>query len=195
MKKVVLCLMIFTALAVFQSTTVLATNDSIHETIGYVVSLEDDVMYISGEPLTMGGMPDVTVKVGNAPIYDLLTGLPMPFSSITPEMSVRVAYGQTFAGMPNPVVVIWANWDYDDAAAFTVTVSENIHYDSDGVVFLSADGRYRVALTTDVLIFDYHYNQLIPHLIVPGMEFFVWVDMITASSPAFVYPDKVVLIY
>jgi len=195
MKKAVLCLTVFVVLIASQCFTVLAVSGSVDETIGYIIDVEDDVLHISGDALTAGGFSKVAVQVGDAPIYDLLTGLPISLCGITPEMSIRTAYGSAVAGLPSPAVVIWVNWDYDDAAAFTVTVSENIHYCPDGVVFLSTDGRYRVALTDDILILDYHHNLLNSADIVPGMEFFVWVDMITASSPALVYPDKVVLVY
>ena len=195
MKRIGLCLTIVAALAFFQNLTVLAAGDNVNETIGVVVSMEGDTLGIIGEAITDGGFSEIIISVGDAPFFDLLTGLPMTIRDIVPNMGIRVAYGEAQNGLPAPAVAIWANWDYDDAAVFTVLVSENIHRGADGVVFLSSDGKYRVALTQETQILDYRHNPLTPADIAPGMEFFVWVDMITASTPALVYPDKVVQIF
>jgi len=194
MKKITLCLVTLVVLFCSQDLTVLAAGDNVDETIGYVTRVDGGKIYISGEAITSDGLPDVVVDLGDAPIYDLLTGLPMLAHEINADMGIRAAYGAAAEGKPRPAVVVWMNWDYDNAAVFTVVVSENVHYGTDGVVFLSADGKYRVALTPEIVILDDRHNELYPSDIKPGMEFFVWVDMITASNPALVYPDKVVLI-
>jgi len=191
MKKLLICL--FAVAAVFQGLTVLAAGDNVNETIGSVVSLEGDKIGVVGEAITDGGLTEVVVRVGGAPIFDLRTGLPITLQDIVPEMGVRAAYEKS-EGVAN-AVAIWVNWDFDDAAVFTVLASENIHYGADGVVFLSADGKYRVVLNQETQILDYNHNPLTPADIAPGMEFFVWVDILTASCPALVYPDKVVQIY
>jgi len=109
-------------------------------------------------------------------------------------MDIRVAY-QIRKTEPFPAVVAWLNWNDENAAVFTVTVSENIVGDENDVIFLSADGKYRVALTPETIIYDPIHGLLSPREISHGTELFVWVDMITASSPALVFPDKVVVVY
>jgi len=163
--------------------------EEVSETIGYVQSLEKNILHVVGEPLTVNGYASVAVDISHAPIYDLRTGFLVDQSHITKNMGVRVAYEHDNA------IVVWLNEDYEDAAVFTAEVSENImHYD-DYSVFLSADGKYRISLTQDTIILDPLYGELLPSEIIPGMEFFIWVDMITASSPSLVYPDKVVVVY
>ncbi|MCL2217908.1 MAG: hypothetical protein FWB91_12950 [Defluviitaleaceae bacterium] len=193
MKKVTVC--IFAILVFFQGLTVLAAGDNVNETIGSVIGLEDDRISIIGEAITDGGLPELVIQVNDAPIFDLLTGLPIKIDDIAPGMGIRVAYRPSMDGRPAPAVAVWMNWDFEEAAVFTVLVSENIQYGTDSVIFLSADGKYRVAFTRETQILDYNHNPLNPGDIAPGMEFFVWVDMITASCPALVYPDKVVQIY
>ena len=172
----------------FFVATAAYTPCKVGETIGQVISVNDYLLHVIGEPLTPSGEYGVIVNIENAPIYDLLTGFPAYISDIEDGMSVRIAYiGQT-------AIAVWLNCDYEDSAVFTVVVSDNIQYGSEHSVFLCTDGKYRVTLSHKTVIIDPAMGDLMPHDIVPGMEFFVWVDMITASSPALVYPNKVVLI-
>ena len=176
----------------FPCVTVFAADDNVGETLGYVAEIYGDVIHIVGEPLTDGAFCEVLVRVGDAPVYDLRTGFRVCASEIRKDMDARVAY---FLDDEPGAVVVWLNWDYDDAAVFTVTASENITVGAEGTVFLCAGGRYRVALFPDTIILCPHHGPLSHCDVAPGMEFFVWVDMITASTPASVYPDKVVLVY
>jgi len=193
MKKNVIAFFAFIIVAL-SSLTVFADGDNVGETIGYVMEINGDIVHIAGESLTENGFSDVLISVGNAPVYDLISGFRVYVEDIEQDMGIRTAY---YAGSaePFPAVVVWLNWNDDDAAVFTVVVSENINSGADGMVFLSTDGKYRVAITPDTIILDPYYGLLLPEDIVPGMEFFVWVDMITASTPALVYPDKVVVVH
>ncbi|MCL1884175.1 MAG: hypothetical protein FWF81_10560 [Defluviitaleaceae bacterium] len=177
----------------FCGLTVFAYGDSVGETIGYVREIDGDVVHIVGEPLTENGFPDVFVKIGSAPIYDLLTGFRVYAEDILNDMDIRMAY-RVQKTEPFHAMVVWLNWDDDDAAVFTVTVSDNINNNADGVAFLCANSRYRVELTHDTLIIDPLYGEISPKDIFAGMELFIWVDMITASTPALVYPNKVVVV-
>ena len=162
------------------------------ETIGEVAAIDGVYLRVTGEPLTPAGKHDVIVNIQDAPIYDLLTGFPADIADIEPDMSIRIAYTQ--AGSEAVAIAVWLNCDYEDSAVFTVVVSDNIQYGDDCAVFLSADGKYRVTLSRKTSIIDPYAGELSPRDIVPGMELFIWVDMITASSPSLVYPSKVVLI-
>jgi len=172
--------------------TVKASNDNfnVNETIGIVKDFCGDFLFVSGEALTPFGFDDVELRVGDAPVFDLLTGLPVSVLSLQPGVEVRVAY----MGDPPQATAIWLHPNHENSAAFTVMVSDNIQYGLGYCVFLSADGRYRVTLTEDTYVLDVEYGQISPEDVVPGQAFFVWVDMITASSPAIVYPEKVVSI-
>ena len=166
---------------------------NVGETIGEVIAIDGYYLHVTGQPLTPAGKADITANIQNAPIYDLLTGFPACVSDIMPHMSIRIAYIQT--GDKATAIAVWLNCDYEDSAVFTVVVSDNIQYGEDYSTFLSTDGKYRVTLSHKTSIIDpYMGQELTPLDIVPGMEFFIWVDMITASSPSQVYPNKVVLI-
>jgi hypothetical protein len=183
----------------FSSLTVFAYDDTVFEsnvgeTIGYVLSIRGDIVQVLGEPLAADGFSNVLVNIENAPVYDLRTGFRVLAQNIREEMDIRVAY-HIRESEPFPAVVAWLNWNDEDAAVFTVTVSENIVSDEDDVIFLSADKKYRVALTPQTIIYDPFHGLLSPQEISHGTELFVWVDMITASAPALVYPDKVVVVY
>ena len=167
--------------------------DLIHETIGIIEDFAAGHLHISGEALTIGGLDDVIIELGDAPIYDLLTGLPITVYGIESGLEARAAYLRQPCGR-HQAVAVWLNPGHEDSAVFTTIVSENIQYGPDYCVFLSADGRYRITLTADTYILCPDYGPITAMDIVPGQEFFVWVDMITASSPALVFPDKVVLI-
>jgi len=184
-------------LALTPHLTVKATNvtleTEIDETIGIVDDYNGDYLYIVGEALTYNGYDDVIIQVGDAPIYDLLTGLPVYAGSMQAGMEARIAYIRQADEYPQ-AVAIWLNPSHEDAAVFSTIVSDNIYYGRDYTVFLSACGRYRINLTMDTYIFVPGYGEIAHDAIVPGQEFFIWVDMITASSPALVFPDKVVSI-
>jgi len=162
---------------------------TVDEILGHVVDFGDGYVHIVGESLTISGRDQVLVRVGDIPVYDLLTGYRAGVHDISEGTSIRAAY---VAEEPFEAMVVWLNWDYADAAVFSVTVSENIQYGDDYCIFLSADGRYRFALCSKTDVICPFYGQISPMDISPGQEFFVWVDMITASNPALVYPDKMV---
>ncbi|MCL2578268.1 MAG: hypothetical protein FWE27_09545 [Defluviitaleaceae bacterium] len=190
MKKIIL----FIFIVLMQSLTVFCLNDNVGEIIGYVVEVHGDIVHIIGEPLTEDGFSDALIRLGNAPIYDLRTGFRVDVYDIEKDMDIRMAF-KTSDAEPFSAMVVWLNWNDNDAAVFTVVASENINIGEDDAIFLSADGKYRVALTPETIILDPYSGILLPCDIAPGMEFFVWVDMITASTPALVYPDKVVVVY
>jgi len=165
----------------------------IGETIGTIIEIKNDELRIMGESLNEPGCSDVTVKIGMAPIYDLITGFPVCHTDIKTGMNARIAYNAIKSGI-KPAVVVWLNCSYENSAVFTAVVSDNIQYGNNFCVFLCSDGKYRVTLSHETEIIDPIYGVLLPSDIVPGQEFFIWVDMITASHPSIVYPDKVVLI-
>ena len=168
-------------------------GSKIGETIGYAAEFDGSRLRIIGEPLTDSGLEDVVIYVGAAPIYDLLTGFPADIGAINEDMSVRAVY--SVGGYePFDALAVWLNWDYDDAAVFTVMVSGSISYGEDHCIFLCSDGKFRVTLAPDTVIIDPYYGFLSPGDVKPGQEFFIWVDMVTASTPALVYPDQVVLV-
>jgi len=164
-----------------------------NETIGYVQEFDGGQLHIIGEAITGGGYDDVLINISNAPIYDLITGYQVGPHTIHEGISIRAAYIASNAE-PFDALAIWLNWDNKDAAVFSATVSENIQHIDGACVFLSFDGKYRVTLSQDTVIICPQRGQLTPMDIRPGHEFFVWVDMFTASSPAKVFPDKVVLL-
>jgi len=190
-------LILILALVLFPHLTVKAANvtleTEIDETIGIVEEHDDGFLYILGEALTYDGLDYVILQVGDAPIFDLLTGLPVYAGSIEAGIDVRVAYLRAEDGH-SQAVAIWLHPGHEDAAVFSTIVSDNIYYGPDYTVFLSADERYRITLTVDTYIYIPGHGEITPRDIQPGQEFFVWVDMITASSPALVFPDKVVSI-
>ena len=188
------------ALVVFSPVTIAGLG--VDETLGFISSfdggraMQGDIVLVVGEPLTENGLSEVPVKIGNAPVYDLLTGFAIDPAVITADIGVRAAYGANPLECGSfPAVTLWLNWDCDQAAAFTVVVSENISWTDEDAVFLSSDGKYRVAFTPDTVIIDPFHGDFHLSDVEPGMEFFLWVDMITASTPAWVYPDKAVLVY
>ena len=148
---------------------------AIDETIGKVVSLEGNMLYVMGEPLSGGDSHNIAVNISGAPMYDLITGAAVCTSFIRPEICVRIAYDTQ-----KNAVAVWFNVGHKNAAVMSVVVSDNIQYGQGYCVFLTDCGKYRITLELDSVF--------------PGQEYFVWVDMITASNPAIVYPDKVVLI-
>ncbi|MCL2405128.1 MAG: hypothetical protein FWC92_06235 [Defluviitaleaceae bacterium] len=163
------------------------------ETVGIIEDYDGDYLFIMGEALTYGGLDDLVIQVGDTPIYNLLTGLPVYAGSIKIGMEVRIAYHIQANSYPQ-AVAIWLYPGHEDAAVFSTIVSDNIYYGFDYTVFLSADGRYRINLTADTYIYFPCLGIAAPEDIVPGQELFVWVDTITASSPALVFPKKVVSI-
>ncbi|MCL1842887.1 MAG: hypothetical protein FWF79_03670 [Defluviitaleaceae bacterium] len=188
----IICVICF---IVSPNLTVFAVGDNVGETIGFAEDIFDDAVRVVGEPLTASGYSSAYVSIGNAPVYDLLTGLRVDASEIYRGTEIRVAYDTRRGVEPFPAIVVWLNWGYEDAAVFTVVVSDNIRGDGDSTVFLCADEKYRVSLDSDTIIFDPHLGFLSHDNIRPGMEFFVWVDMITASTPALVFPEKVVVVH
>ena len=168
--------------------TIPTNATGVGETFGIINSLDNFYLHVIGDPLTPAGKHDIIVDIADAHIYDLLTGFPAEITDITEGMSVRVAY------IDQDAIAVWLNCNYDDSAVFTVVVSDNIQYGYEYTTFLSTDEKYRVTLCDKTIIIDPEYGEISHNDIVPGQEFFIWVDMITASSPSLVYPDKVVLI-
>jgi len=164
-----------------------------NETIGYVHAFDGERLHVVGEAITHSGREDVLIDISSAPIYDLLTGHQVSPRAVHEGVSIRVAYVISHKE-PFDALAVWLNWDSSEAAVFSAMVSENIQYIDGACVFLSSDGKYRITLSQDTVIICPRRGQLTPMDIVPGHEFFVWVDMITASSPAKVFPDKVVLL-
>lgn len=173
--------------------TAFADGDNVGETIGFVADAHGDVLHVVGEPLNERGLWSALVRLNDAPVYDLRTGTRLRTGAIEPGTDVRVAYDLR-GDEPLCAVVVWLNWSDDDAAAFTVVVGDNIFSNDEGTVFLCANEKYRVSVSSGTTIIDPERGHLFPSDIVPGMEFFVWTDMVTASSPALVYPDKVVVV-
>jgi len=190
MRKLILALLLITSPLLIAA--VYSEYSEVGETIGEVVNLNGNYLHVIGEPLTPAGKHDIVVNIRHAPIYNLLTGFPAKIADIKPDMSIRIAYVHT--GDKAEAIAVWLNCDYEESAVFTVVVSDNIQYGHEYSTFLSADGKYRVTLSHKTSIIDPYMGELSPLDIAPGMEFFIWVDMITASSPSLVYPSKVVLI-
>jgi hypothetical protein len=196
MKRIFVFILLALAAAGMPDLTARAANDMyVGETLGKITLKSGDKLRVEGEVLTDAGFPDVQVVIDGAPVYDLVTGLPVALSEVKPGMTARVAYLVDDGPQPFPVVVLWLNGCHPHAAVFTAGVSENILHEDDHCVFLTADGRYRITLTGDTVIYDPAHGFITTADIEPGQEYFIWVDMITASCPALVYPDKAVRIY
>ncbi|MCL1787154.1 MAG: hypothetical protein FWG38_04140 [Defluviitaleaceae bacterium] len=159
-------------------------SDALYETIGIVAGLEQNTLFIA--PFLSG--EHVVVSLENARIYNLLTGFSVDAGYIEKGQSVRAAYDG--AGR---ALAVWLNHDDANAAVFSITISDNIQYGADYCVFLCTDNKYRVTLSPQTVIIDPYGEQIFPGDVAPGQALFVWVDMITASSPSLVYPEKVVL--
>ncbi|MCL1844656.1 MAG: hypothetical protein FWF77_02000 [Defluviitaleaceae bacterium] len=168
-------------------------DNKIGETIGFVMEISGDVLHVVGDPLTPSGYASVLVSVGDAPVYDLKTGHRVRADAITLDSDVRVAYNLG-GDEPHSAVVFWLNWSCADAAAFSVFVGESIVISEDSATFLCANEKYRITITADTTIIDPNRGYLSPAEITTGMEFFVWTDMITASFPALVFPEKIVVV-
>lgn len=167
------------------------------EMMGVVAAVADECVLVVGEPLSDEGWPEVLLHVLDAPVYDLMTGCLVGPEEITEGAWVRVAYGYPLTDTEPPLAdasEIWLHYGEDGSAAFKAMVSENIQYDEESCTFMTADGKYRVTLTPETQIIDINRGYADPADIRPGLSMFVWVDMVTASSPAQAYPDKVVLI-
>jgi len=164
-----------------------------NEIIGYIENFDGENLRIFGEEITTGTHERVVIHISDAPIYDLLTGFRMNENAIREGISARAAY--TAAQYePYDALAIWLNWDDDNAAVFSVVVSGNISHSADSCIFISCNGKYRVTISPETDIICPRHGRLTHAQIRPEQEFFVWVDMITASNPAEVYPDKIVLI-
>jgi hypothetical protein len=164
------------------------------ETQGVITRVFSECVSVEGEVLTDAGYTNVDVCVGDIPVYDLLTGLRVPYTKARKGMSARVAYEMDDDPPPYPGVVLWLNANHSKAAVFTAVVSGNIRYEAEGCVFLTADGKYRIVLSDETVIHDPEYGDMTHDDVIPGQKFFIWVDSITASCPAWVYPDKAVLV-
>ncbi|MDR1664670.1 MAG: hypothetical protein LBR83_07110 [Clostridiales bacterium] len=170
------------------------------EAFGVVVWDENDWLRLADAAIVGDGYFDgaetfgeeISVHIGGAAVYDLLTGFPAGASGIREGMTVRLG----LSGPPSRDMAadeVWMNYGEEGAAAFLAVVSENIQYGEGYCTFTTYDGKYRVTLTADTRITDPEYNFYAPEDIRPGQALFVWVDMVTASSPAQAYPDKAVI--
>jgi hypothetical protein len=168
---------------------------TIGETQGIITQTENGSLRVEGDVLTAFGHQSVWVYTENAPLYDLVTGFRVPLTEIKNGKSIRVAYFMDDKPQPYPAVVLWLNSCSDDAAVFTAVVSENIRYGEGYCEFLTVDRKYRITFTDDTYLRDPQTGKITVNDILPGQEFFIWVDSITASCPALVYPDKAVLVY
>ena len=192
MRKIILTFVCVLCLTAFTTGVTFASEPgTIDETIGEIVYFNWDVIHVVGEAITPHGCDDIIAQIGDAPIYDLTTGFSAKDITIGTEAHIRYLRQP---GFPPQALAVWLHPNHASAAVFTTEVSGNIQYGPDYCVFMSACGRNRVVLTAQTIIYDPIYGYLHPHDIEPGQEFFVWVDKITASSPALVYPDKVVLL-
>jgi len=179
----------FTVIFFLSCLTIYATGgmnilgqQEISEIFGVVSGITGNILEISGDE-------DIVLNIERTPMYDLLTGLPIEPSFIEIGMNLRVAYTEHTA------LTVWVNPDTPYSAVFSVIASENIQFGHDFCEFLCTVGKYRIVLSPNAEIIDPLHGAISPLDISPGQEFFIWVDMITASHPALVYPDKVVLIY
>jgi len=188
MQKFIASIFLVTYLT-FSTASGMYMYEEIGETIGVVVAIDGNTLFVTGEPITKSGLADIVLDITNTPIYDLLTGFPVGAGFIAEDMSIRVAYDIT-----GTALAVWLNCDYEDSAVFSVVVSDNIQYGDSYCVFLCSDGKYRITLGPETVVIDPYYGEISPKNILPGQELFLWVEMITASSPSIVYPDKVVLI-
>jgi hypothetical protein len=174
---------------VINDLTVYARNDMYWQEIqGVVVSNENGRLHIEGESLT-GGQNEAVVYISGATVYDLLTGYPVRSRDIREGTAAQMSFHGDYA------FEVWLNCHEEYAAAFKAIASENIQYTADSCVFLTIDGKYRVYLTPDTYIIDPFAGAITPLDVFPGHEMFIWVDMVTASSPALAFPQKAVLIY
>ena len=189
MKKIifVLCLILASSLTVLASSSMY----KIGETIGHAADFDGSILHLIGEAVTYDGREDVLINIANAPIYNLQTGFRVEANTIYPGMSIRSAYVIS-QSEPFEALAIWLNWDFNDAAVFSVVASGNIQYGDTACIFLSEDGKYRLTISENTVIICPRRGRLSFRDISPGQEFFIWVDMITASSPAEVFPDKMV---
>lgn len=186
MKKIVITLLIYLTICTAGGMYI---PDEIHETIGMVENIQGSLLDFYGED-TLYGPHEITLDAKHALVYDLFTGHLVEYWDITPGTPARIAYD-----LQGDAIIVWLNYESYGAAALSVIVSDNIQYSSDACVFLSADGKYRVALEEDTIIIDPIKGEMTFADVAPGQEYFLWVDMITASAPSLVYPEKVVLVY
>ena len=157
------------------------------ETLGEVIFLEDGSILVSGIGLTEDASDEVVLFIDKAEIFDLRTGFAMDAADICEGDTVRVVYESDYA------LEIYIHAGEQNAADFMVVVSDNIWYSDEGCVFVTIDGKYRITLSEDTLLFDEYGYEMSFDEIVPGMEMFVWAAIVTASFPGQVVPDKIVL--
>jgi len=164
----------------------------VDETQGVIKQIMGNLIRVAGEGLTAEAPAQVWVDITTAQVYDLKTGFSINPAKVQAEMSARVAYIVCGTNAPYQAIMLWLHANEDDAAVFTARVSQNIQYSAGYCTFMCADGKYRITLTDNTCISDPWVGALDVSEIVPGQEFFIWVDSITASCPALVYPEKVV---
>jgi len=193
MKKLIIAIFVISIFGV--QLTVTAQGITLEgETIGYVIDRDGDYIHIIGDLLSDVGFEDVIIDISGSHIYDLLTGFPISAQDIHIGTSIRVIYRiPPSQNEPFEALTVWINWDSPDAAVFSTEVSLNIQYGNGSCAFLSSDGKYLVMLCEDTIVICPFRGEISPLDIVFGQELFIWVDMITASTPALVYPDMVVL--
>lgn len=191
MPKPILFVLILAGICLNGLTAYADNGMYLQEIYGYVTDRQYDCIQIEGEWLTQPGIAgQVTLDTSMALVYDLLTGFPVHTDMIDEGMTVRASYG--YGGYAD---TIWLNCDDPRAAAFKATVSENIYYSRNESVFLTHDGKYRITLSPHTLVIDPYVGLIGADEIEPGQQMFIWAEMVTASCPAQVYPEKVVIIY
>jgi len=158
------------------------------ETLGEANPQGYGYLHVSGVWLTDGAYDEVSLYVGNAEVYDLRSGFAIGWEEISAGDQIRVVYEGEHA------FEIYVHAGDPRAADFMVVVSDNIWHEEDGCVFVTIDGKYRITLTEETLLFDSFGYEISWDDIEPGMEMFVWAAFLTASFPGQIMPDKIVLV-
>ena len=184
MKRLAVC---FALIFAYMTSSVMAYGH-VMETLGEAIPRGDGYLLVSGIGLTEGAFDEVLLYIGDADVYDLLTGFSISPEDIYEGDSVRVVYESDQA------LEIYLHAGEQDAADFMVVVSDNIWYSEDGCAFVTIDGKYRITLLEDTLLYDAYGYEMSWEEIVPGMEMFVWASFVTASFPGQVVPDKIVIL-
>jgi len=164
------------------------------EILGEAIPRDDGFLLVSGIGLTEDAWDEVLLYIDEAEIYDLMTGFTIGPEDIYEGDCIRVVYESADADYPLArALEIYVHAGEPRAADFMVVVSDNIWYSDEGCVFVTMDGKYRITLTDDTLLFDGHGYEIAYDEIATGMEMFVWAAFVTASFPGQVLPDKIVL--
>jgi len=168
-------------------------QNSTSETYGAATPRADGYLQVSGMALTDGAWDDVLLCLQDAWVYDLRTGFAAEPAAITHGDAVRVVYepaGDAFG----TAVWVYLHAGEPDAAGLRVTAGEPVWHTATGCHFMTPDGKYHLRIPPEATLFDAHGAPLSATDIVPGTEMFVWANSLTASFPAQVVPQKIVLL-